>query len=118
MGERKKKKGKGEGSDSLKKEMDIWEKYNEALSRSEHARWLVEKFIMGYRIMEVDERLKIESYLGKKRETYLKSLKKNACNPTHIDLCSYHDLRRIDPDNMKYDSFLMLAIPKILEKTM
>jgi hypothetical protein len=113
--ERRKK--KGEGDKSLKNVVDVWEKYNEALSRSEHARWMVEKFIMGYRVMDTCERLKFESYLGQKRKTYLKSLKKNASDPAHIDLCSYHDLRRVDPDNMKYDSFLMLAIPKILEKT-
>ena len=34
----------------------------------------------------------------------------------HIDLCSYRELRRVNPDDMKYDCFLMLAIPKILEK--
>ena len=107
---------KGDGDKALKSIVDIWEKYNEALSRSEHARWMVEKLIMGYRKMKVEECFKYESYLGQKRKDYLKSLKKKSSDPAHIDICSYHDLRRIDPDNMKYDSFLMLAIPKILEK--
>lgn len=106
----------GEGNDKLQKLDDMWEYYNEALSRSEHARWMVEKLIMGYRPMNNEERFKYECYQGKKRKDYVKKLKKRAEDPAHIDLCSYHDLRRIDPDNMKYDSFLMLAIPKILDK--
>lgn len=106
----------GEGNNKLKKLDNMWEYHNEALSISEHARWMVEKLIMGYRPMNNEERFKYECYQGKKRKDYVKKLKKRAEDPAHIDLCSYHDLRRIDPDNMKYDSFLMLAIPKILDK--
>lgn len=109
------KKKKGEGDKTLKKEMDVWEKYNEALSRSEHARWMVEKFIMGYRRLKDKERLKYESLLGRERDDYVKRLKRNASDPAHIDLCSYHELRRIDPDDLKYDSFLVLCIPEILK---
>lgn len=112
----KENKENGEGNDKLNKLDDMWEYHNEALSRSEHARWMVEKLILGYRPMNDKERSVYESYCGKKRKDYVKKLKKRDVNPVHIDLCSYHNLRRIDPDNMKYDSFLMLAIPKILEK--
>lgn len=113
--EKKNKKNK-KGNDKLQEQYNMWEYYNEALSRSEHARWMVEKLIMGYRPMNDEELFVYESYCGKKRKDYVKKLKKRDVDPVHIDLCSYHNLRRIDPDNMKYDSFLMLAIPKILEK--
>lgn len=103
----------GEKSEPLK--MNLWEEYNEALSRSEHARWMAEKFIMGYRSLNNNEILKYESLFGKDRDDYLLKLKRNAGDPAHIDLCSYHDLRRIDPDDLKYDSFLVLCIPEILK---
>lgn len=94
-----------------------WEKYNTALSMSEHARWVVEKLIMGYRPLGPKERIDDERIMGsKKLKQYRKQLKRNPEDPVHIDLCSYANLRRIDPDNMKYDSFLMLAIPDILKK--
>ena len=97
-------------------EEDVFERNNEALSRSEHERWVVEKLIMGYRPLNNAEWLKYESLFDDARKAYCKKLKSNAADPAHIDLCSYRDLRRINPDDMKYDSFLMLAIPKILEK--
>lgn len=100
------------------KDTELWAKYNEALSRSEHARWVVEKLIMGFRPLGNKERLDDESLsVNKKiRKEYRDSLKKEIGELAHIDLCSYADLRRVDPDNMKYDSFLVLAIPNILAK--
>jgi len=95
---------------------DGWKRTNLALSLSEHCRWLVEKLIMGYRPMNLQERLEYESCFGSARKAYLKKLKNNSADPVHIDICSFKELRRIDPDNMKYDSFIMLAIPWILEK--
>lgn len=99
-------------------EKELWEKYNEALSKSEHARWVVEKLILGYSPLNAQQRFKDESlaHYKVKRKAYRKHLKRDPVNPAHIDLCSYADVRRVDPDNLKYDSFLMLAIPKILEK--
>ena len=94
----------------------LCEQYDEALSRSEHERWVVEKLIMGYRPLNDAERLAYENLFDDARKAYLKQLKNNASDPAHIDLCSYRELRRVNPDDMKYDSFLMLAIPKILEK--
>lgn len=94
----------------------IWEKNNEALSLSEHARWVVEKLILGFRPMNGQERTEYGSLFGKKRDAYSRQLKRNAAAPVHIDICSYRDLCRIDPDSLKYDSFLMLAIPLILDK--
>ena len=96
---------------------NYWEKHIGALSMSEHARWVVEKLIMGYRPLNPTERIKDERIMGsKKLKNHRKMLKSNPEDPVHIDLCSYADLRRIDPDNMRYDSFLMLAIPEILKK--
>ena len=99
----------------------LWEKYNEPISKSEHARWVVEKLIMGYRPLNEKERYYDETLHAQfknkdKRKKYRDSLKRNDQDPAHIDLCSYRDLRRINPDDMKYDSFLMLAVPKILDR--
>lgn len=99
----------------------VWAKYNEQLSLSEHARWVVEKLIMGYRPLSRkerydDEQLHVQFKNKEKKKAYRDNLKRRDGDPAHIDLCSYRDLRRINPDDLKFDSFLMLAIPKILEE--
>lgn len=101
-----------------KTDAELWAEYNEPLCKSEHARWIVEKLIMGFRPLNDDERHEDEilAPYKKKRKAYRNGLKKDAKKMAHIDLCSYNDLRRTNPDDMKYDSFLMLAIPKILER--
>lgn len=83
----------------------------EALARCEHARWNVEKLLLGFRPLSDEEHLKDEQLFGKERKAYRNSLKDSGI---HIDLCSYRDLRRISPGDMKYDCFLMIAIPRIL----
>lgn len=104
--------------DKKQKDNELWAKNNEALSKSEHARWVVEKLIMGFRPLNEEERLEDEtlSTNKKRRKEYRDGLKIYEGKLAHIDLCSYSDLRRVNPDDLKYDSFLMLAIPKILEK--
>ena len=102
--------------DKKTKIRDVWKMANPALSLSEHSRWVVEKLIMGYRPWNNQERLKYESFFGQSREAYVKKLKSQSSDPAHIDLCSYRDVHRVDPDNLKYDSFLMLAIPLIFAK--
>lgn len=99
-------------------EPEAWKELNPSLSKSEHTRWVVEKLIMGYKPMSKDQRLEYEKQFGKKREQYTKELKRpvDLEHLSHIDLCSFADLRRIDPDNMKYDSFLVLCIPEILRE--
>ena len=94
----------------------VWEKNNLALSLSEHCRWVVEKLIMGFRPYSEKERNEYESLFGAGKKAFCNQLKKSTADPAHLDLCSYRDLRRTDPDNLKYDSFLMLAIPLILGK--
>lgn len=101
---------------SGKEKRKLWEEQIIALSRSEHSRWCVEKLIMGYRPLNKQEQFEYGCLFQKKRAEYLKALKRNVEGPAHLDLCSFRDLRRIDPDNMKYDGFLVLAIPLILEK--
>lgn len=86
---------------------------NEAYSKSEHARWLTEKLIMGFRPLNKQERIHDERMFGRDRSNYRKQLKKDPSDPVHIDICTYANLRRIDPDSLKYDTFLMLAIPMI-----
>ena len=98
-----------------------WAKYNEPLSKSEHARWIVEKLILGYRPLSREEHFQLECLHVEfkntdKKKAYLGKLKNNDKDPAHIDLCSYAELRRIKPEDLKYDSFLMLATPNILNK--
>lgn len=99
-------------------EKQAWEKHYDVLSKSEHARWVVERLILGYRPFSLQEHLMDESLVvdSKKRQQFRKDLKNNWRSPAHIDLCSFSDLRRIDPDSLKYDSFLVLGIPEILRK--
>lgn len=101
---------------SREKRKALWEENDMALSLSEHSRWIVEKLILGYSPLSQPQLREYESLFGKRRAAYSDSLKKDISAPAHLDMCSYWDLRRIDPDNIKYDSFLMLAIPLILDK--
>lgn len=96
-------------------EAEAWEECVEALSKSEHARWATDKLIMGFRPLNLRERLQDECSFGKGKDQYRSQLKKNAQDPVHIDLCSFAELRRINPSDLKYDSFLTLAIPRILK---
>ena len=91
----------------------ITEEQTEAYSKSEHARWLTEKLIMGFRPLTKTERIHDERLFSSDKSNFRKQLKKKASDPVHIDICDYADLRRIDPDSLKYDTFLMLAIPMI-----
>lgn len=86
----------------------------DALVRCEHARWNVEKLIMGFAPLLPEHWYQLESCFGVERKTLIKKWKKDSFNPIHIDLCSYKDLRRINPADMKYDYFLMLAMPQIM----
>ena len=99
-----------------KKNLRKWEKYNMELSVSEHARWVTERLIMGVRPLNAKEYFQYENLFDTKRAAYSKMLKNNAEDQAYLDICSFRDLRRINPGDMIYDSFLLLAIPRILEK--
>ncbi len=82
-----------------------------ALAKCEHARWNVEKLIMGFKPLCMTDWYDLESCFGTERKNKIKTLKKQG---RHIDLCSYRNLQRINPADMKYDYFLMLAMPQIM----
>ena len=108
-------------SGNLKNDTGLWARYNEALSKSEHSRWVVEKLIMGFRPFNEEEHhqyevLRAQFRCNDKLKKFHDNLKRNDQVLAHLDICSYRDLRRINPHDLKYDSFLMLAIPKILDK--
>lgn len=92
--------------------MSIVQDNIQVLAQCEHARWNVEKLILGFSPLSPEERWEYARHFGASRAAYRKKLKNKG---HHIDLCSYQDLRRINPDNMKYDCFLMLAMVKIVE---
>lgn len=89
----------------------------EPLARTEHARWNVEKLIMGFRPFNEKEALEDELAL-QGRNAHRKKLKNRTEDPAHIDIASYSDLKRINPQDMKYDHFIILAIPYILRKVL
>lgn len=84
-----------------------------AMSRSEHARWNVEKLINGFRPYTKDEVIEDENLTGDERT---KNIKAKKANRIHNDLCNYSRLRRIDLNSIKYDSFLLLAMVKYWEE--
>lgn len=95
---------------------EIGEENNEAYSISEHNRWVTEKLIMGFRPLNKMERIRDERLFDDAKTRYRNKLKKNPADPAHVDICSYAELRRIDPESLKYDSCLMLAIKYILKR--
>lgn len=97
--------------DTVMKEICKAENLN-ALARCEHSRWNVEKLIMGYEPLLEKDWYELENCFGKERNDKIKYLKKKKYK--HIDLCSYKNLRRVNPADIKYDYFLMLAMPQIM----
>lgn len=87
----------------------------ELLASHEHSRWNVEKLIMGFMPYNSEQKFEYERVFKKEREAYRKKLKKDN---VHLDLCSNKVLRRVDPGNVKYDVFLLLAMPEIVKRTM
>lgn len=85
----------------------------ERLAKSEHARWNVEKLILGYRPYSAEEKYRDESLFvdNAKMKAERKYMKNSLC--AHIDICSCRELIRVDPDNFKYDCFFTLAIDDI-----
>lgn len=86
------------------------------LAYLEHNRWNVEKLIMGFRPLNFEEALKDELELHD-RDEKRKKMKNDKHEPVHIDIASYADLKRINPKDIKYDYFIILAIPHILRRS-
>ncbi len=85
-----------------------------ALAVSEHARWNMEKFILGFSPYTTEQIYNDINLSSQERNAERKRLKKK--ESTHINLCSYQQLMRIDRENFKYDCFLILAMDKIIKK--
>lgn len=94
--------------------LDEVKKNLQVLAQCEHARWNVEKLILGFSPFTPEERYEDNRKFGSSRNGYRKMLKNDKAH--HIDLCSYQDLRRRDPGNMKYDCFLMMAMVRIMKE--
>lgn len=94
----------------------LWERNSYALSVSEHCRWTTEKLVLGFSALSPEERARYNTLFGDGRAAFTKKVKNRATEPSHIDICSYRRLRLMDPASLKYDTFLMLAIPLILDK--
>ena len=104
----------GVTKDTPKKEIIEAVKYNLSdLTRTEHARWNMEKLLMGFRPLTPLELYYDEQLSVTESPLYRKALKKQHI---HIDICSFRTLRRIDPDAIKYDAFMMLAMSEILKR--
>lgn len=94
---------------SFKKALaDNIEKY----SKCEHARWNVEKLILGYRPLGPQESYRCEYLFGSDLARECSRLKKGA-SKMHFDLCSMRRLMQIDPESFKYDCFLTLCCDDI-----
>ena len=91
----------------------LLKKYVDELARSEHARWNVEKYILGYSHYTVEEMVEYGSMSDQERKQYSKK-KKN--NKKHVDLCSYAELESRQRVDIKYDYFLILAMDKIIKR--
>lgn len=84
------------------------------LSRSEHSRWVAEKLIMGFRPWTSQEHYHYDRLFGDAKQHYYSTLKKAEA---HYNICSYQDLSRLEPQNMRYDTFLILTMLAIIKKT-
>lgn len=84
-----------------------------ALSKCEHSRWIAEKLIMGFRPWTPLEHYQYDRLFGDDKKQFYKTLKKNEA---HYNLCSYRDLARREPQNMKFDTFLVLVMLDIIRR--
>lgn len=83
------------------------------LSKCEHSRWVAEKLILGFRPWTLAEHYQYDRTFGDDKKAFYKKLKKKAA---HYNICSYHTLTRIEPKNLRYDTFLVLAMLEIISQ--
>lgn len=79
------------------------------LSQSEHSRWVAEKLILGFIPWTATHHYEYSLLFDDDKQKYYKMLKSKEI---HLDICSYRDLCRLDPQNRKYDTFLILSCLK------
>lgn len=92
----------------------------DTMAEVEHNRWNVEKLLTGYRALTDKEWDSLLLYRKngkednfKKFNDYRNSLK-NWPTRAHADLCSFEELKRVDPDICHFDYDLCKAIPGII----
>ena len=85
-----------------------------AISKTEHSRWVAEKLIMGFRPWTPQEHYEYDRKFGDEKKQFYKGLKSNG---VHYNICSYRDLARLEPQNMKYDTFLVLVMLEIINRS-
>lgn len=83
------------------------------LSKCEHSRWVAEKLIFDFRPWTPMEHYQYDRLFGEAKKRYYASLKRKEA---HYNICSYRSLMRLDPANLKYDTFLVLAMLEIIKK--
>ena len=83
------------------------------LAELEHNRWNIEKLLMGYRQLTDDEKKALrDKAVGSERDNEKDRLKGYIIK-AHADICSFHELKKIDPGIEDYDYLLTLMIPDI-----
>lgn len=91
------------------------EEYLQTLSQCEHARWNVTELVLGFAPMTFAEHFHANQLRSvSAREQYYRSLKKREQSPSHVCICSNHDLARLKPQDRKYDTFLVLGVFHLL----
>lgn len=88
----------------------------EQMARSEHARWCVEKLILGYRTYTSQERYNDELLFVDKNVMNEERNRLKEIEHAHIDICSCRNMLRNNPENLKYDCFLVLAVEEIISR--
>ncbi len=87
------------------------------LAYTEHARWNVEKLILGYTPYTKALNYKLFTSYGDEKRKLIKKLKNvGGANKYHVDLRSCNELIRVNKEDIKYDYFLTLCIPHILKR--
>ena len=102
------------GRNKKKRDAELIDENLYLLAKTEHARWNIEKFITGFSPYSKEQLYEDEILYGDERRVARKRLKKQK---VHINLCSYLQLKRIDPESFKYDCFLSLAMDEIIKKS-
>lgn len=78
----------------------------EDIKVTEHNRWNVEKLLMGFRPLTEPE-----THATKDEKKRLRKSSQLA----HLDICSYQDLKTIDPATIIYDASVNMALPVMVD---
>lgn len=107
--------------DDIENQKRKLQQHKDLMAEVEHNRWVVERLMMGYRALTVEERafFDTEEYrcpaneeVKKLKEKAKKDYKDN--KRAHLDICSNDVVREVDSDVVQNDYKLVGAIPEIL----